>query len=129
MQHFKISGSLQRSPTNQTKDFQKQCSWSPPIWCRVLEGLAIHCHILDVFQTRCLRRILGIFWPRTISNGQEPSPMKTFTAELIQRHYQFRLKGRGGGGSDKSTEWPKCHRQGSHEMGPLQERGNVHTPK
>lgn len=63
------------------------------------------------------------------SSGQEPSPMKTFTAELIQRHYQFRLKGRGGGGSDKSTEWPKCHRQGSHEMGPLQERGNVHTPK
>ena len=26
------------------------------------------CHKLDVFQTRSLRRILGIFWPRTISN-------------------------------------------------------------
>ena len=25
------------------------------------------CHKIDVFQTRCLRRILKIFWPRTIS--------------------------------------------------------------
>ena len=25
---------------------------------------------IDVFQTRCLRRILRIFWPRTISNAE-----------------------------------------------------------
>ena len=25
---------------------------------------------LDVFQTRCLRRILHIFWPQTISNSE-----------------------------------------------------------
>ena len=28
------------------------------------------CHKIDVFQTRCLRRILKIFWPRTISNKE-----------------------------------------------------------
>ena len=28
------------------------------------------CHKIDVFQTRCLRRILKIFWPRTISNEE-----------------------------------------------------------
>ena len=28
------------------------------------------CHQLDVFQTRCLRKILRIFWPRTISNKE-----------------------------------------------------------
>ena len=27
---------------NQTKDFQEQCSWSPSIWCTVLEGVTIH---------------------------------------------------------------------------------------
>ena len=26
------------------------------------------CHLLDVFQTRCLRRILKIWWPTTISD-------------------------------------------------------------
>ena len=28
------------------------------------------CHKIDVFQTRCLRRILKIFWPRTIFNKE-----------------------------------------------------------
>ena len=31
-------------------------------------------------------------------SGQEPSPMKTSTAEQIQHHYQLRLKGGDGGG-------------------------------
>ena len=28
------------------------------------------CHKLDVFQTRCLRRILRVFWPTTVSNEE-----------------------------------------------------------
>ena len=39
------------------------------------------CHKIDVFQTRCLRRILRIFWPRTISN--EDLYRRTNTAPLI----------------------------------------------
>ena len=50
---------------------------------------SIH-HKIDVFQTRCLSRILRIF-------GQEPSPMKNFTAEQVQHHRQLRLKGGGVG--------------------------------
>ena len=38
------------------------------------------CHKIDVFQTRCLRRILRIFWPRTISN--EDLYCRTNTAPL-----------------------------------------------
>ena len=38
------------------------------------------CHKIDVFQTRCLRRILKIFWPRTISN--EELYRRTNTAPL-----------------------------------------------
>ena len=41
------------------KIFQEQCSWSPSIWCRVLEGLTI-----CMPQDRCFRKILKIFWPK-----------------------------------------------------------------
>ena len=50
------------------------------------------CHKIDVFQTRCLRRILKIFWPRTISNEE------LNTAEQIQHHCQLRSKGGDGAG-------------------------------
>ena len=40
------------------------------------------CHKLDVFQSKCLRRILGIFWPQTISN--EELYRRTGTAPLSQ---------------------------------------------
>ena len=45
---------------NQTKDFQEQCSRSPSIWSKSWKLSQSICHKIDVFQTRCLRRILKI---------------------------------------------------------------------
>ena len=59
---------------NQTKDFQEQCSWSPSIWRRVLEGVKIH-----MPQDRCILNKMS--W----ENAQD-FVVKNFIAEQVQHH-------------------------------------------
>ena len=58
-------------------------------------------HKIDVFQTRCLRRILKTFWPRTISN--EELYRRTNTA-----HCQLRSKGGDGTAAFRFVNG-RCH--------------------
>ena len=44
-------------------------------------------HKLEVFQNRCLRRILNIFWPNTISNAELH---RRTTTKLITHEVQMR---------------------------------------
>ena len=49
------------------------------------------CHSLDVFQTRCLRRIFKIYWPNTISNEEllARSCLKPVSIEIQQRRWRW----------------------------------------
>nr|KAG5701644.1 hypothetical protein BaRGS_019333 [Batillaria attramentaria] len=48
-------------------------------------------HKLEVFQNRCLRRILSIFWPNTISNSElhERTNTKPITLEVRARRWRW----------------------------------------
>ena len=60
------------------------------------------CHKIDVFQTRFLRRILKIFWPRTISNEELYHRTNTapLSVDINRRRWRWieniRDLGRGG---------------------------------
>ena len=49
------------------------------------------CHKIDVFKTRCFRRILRIFWPRTISNEDLYRRTNTapLTVEIKKRRWRW----------------------------------------
>ncbi|PVD26796.1 hypothetical protein C0Q70_14474 [Pomacea canaliculata] len=51
----------------------------------------IICHKLDVFQTRCLRRILNIFWPNTITNEElhRRTETESITTQVQQRRWRW----------------------------------------
>ena len=46
---------------------------------------------IDVFQTRCLRRILRIFWPRTISNAElyRRTNTRPLSTEIKERRWKW----------------------------------------
>ena len=55
---------------NKGTTFQEQCSAvRSAVFCRVLKLTKGICHMLEVFQNKCLRIILYIFWPNKISNA------------------------------------------------------------
>ena len=50
-------------------------------------------HRLEVFQNRCLRRILKIFWPNTISNKDLHERTETMSIETLVRQKRWRYIG------------------------------------
>ena len=48
-------------------------------------------HKLDVFQNRCLRRILHIFWPNTISNEElhQRTKVEPITTQVQRRRWRW----------------------------------------
>ena len=56
---------------NKDTNFQEQCILSVLLYAaeswKVTKGI---CHMLEVFQNKCLRRILHIFWPNKITNAE-----------------------------------------------------------
>ena len=49
------------------------------------------CHTLEVFQNKCLRRILHIFWPNKITNAEllERTGMLPISIEVKKRRWRW----------------------------------------
>ena len=55
---------------------------------KVTKGI---CHMLEVFQNKCLKRILHIFWPNKISNAElhEQTGMLPISLEVKKRRWRW----------------------------------------
>ena len=55
---------------------------------KVTKGI---CHMLEVFQNKCLRRILHIFWPNKITNAElhERTRMLPISLEVKKRRWRW----------------------------------------
>ena len=71
--------------------FQEQRTERTTIRCRVWKVTKGICHRLEVFQNKCLRRILHIFWPNKITNAElhNRTGMLPISLEVKKRRWRW----------------------------------------